>query len=605
MKKIFLILIMCFCLIGTIACEYTESTDDNLNNENNNDDQNDDTNDEYQGRLEINFNDSNFSNYTYYDKNKNDILKYDLSKIQVLYYYELEKFVSLNGNQYYVTITDSNNNAITELSSDMELGIYTITFTHFELSVSKEIKFEVTDSKEADDNPIIDGILLPSQLDTTKETVVTFYHAMGSSSNQAVIKDIIDNFEEEMYTKYGVRVTVEQSYMGNYDTLRNTIAASIASGTQPTVAQAYPDHVSLYLQAKAISSLDKYIEHAEYGLEGDKSDSYGYIDRFFNEGNIYDKEGTTYSIPFNKSTEVLYYNIELFEKNGWSVPKTWDDVIEICEAWKETSEYKEALANGEIVAGLGIDSEPNLFSTLIQQWGGEITGFDENGNGIYLFDSPEAKSALEWLVSEFNSGNVVTATYLGTDYCSEAFIAGQIPMTIASTAGAKYNMTSDGSFTTGVAAYPQVAGATEDEKFVIQQGTNVSLFECTDKQEELFGWLFIKYLTNYESSLNWALNTGYFPIRKDVAASEEYQEYLNYVSYDYWGNPVNEYDTIKEALKVGISQADYFYVTPAFQGSALVRTEGEFIIQAILYHQQEYTIDKAIKEALEVLNSLN
>ena len=146
-------------------------------------------------------------------------------------------------------------------------------------------------------------------------------------------------------------------------------------------------------------------------------------------------------------------------------------------------------------------------------------------------------------------------------------------------------------------------GASEDEKFVIQQGANITLFECPDKQEELFGWLFIKYLTNYESSLKWALNTGYFPIRKDVADSQEYEEYLNSGSYDYWGNPVDGYDPIKEAIKVGLKQADYFYVTPTFPGSSLARSEGEFIIKAILYNQKEYDVDRAIKEALATLEN--
>ena len=134
-------------------------------------------------------------------------------------------------------------------------------------------------------------LLEPDQIDKSKETVVTFYHAMGQA-NQEVIQDIIDKFQADMYAQYGVRVTVEQTSQGDYDTLRQTIASSFSVGEQPTIAQAYPDHVSLYLQARAVSSLDKYIEHSEYGLEGSASDSYGYIDRFWAEGSIYDKEGT-------------------------------------------------------------------------------------------------------------------------------------------------------------------------------------------------------------------------------------------------------------------------------------------------------------------------
>ena len=456
-----------------------------------------------------------------------------------------------------------------------------------------------------------DGILEPGDIDKSKETVVTFYHANGADI-QVVIQDIIDKFEEEMYKQYGVRVTVEQTSQGDYDTLRQTIASSIASGNQPTVAQTYPDHVSLYLEGEAVKALDEYIEHDSYGLEGSEADSYGFIDRFWAEGSIYDNKGTTYSIPFNKSTEVLFYNKDLFEKYGWNVPATWDDVIAICEEWKQTTEYQNAKNAGKKVGGIGIDSEANFFITLIQQWGGQYTGFDKaTGKGAYLFDNPQARAALAWLVEEFNKGNTVTATHLGTNYCSDAFKAIQLPMTIGSSAGASYNVDKAGAFVTGVAPYPQVAGASEDEKQVIQQGTNITLFECRDKQEELFGWLFMKYLTNYESALDWTLRTAYFPTRKDVAASEEYQKYVSQILYDENGNPqvdengnpVKKYDAVKEVCIVGLAQSDYFYTSVAFPGSAKARTEGELIIQEILYNQETYTIDKAIKDALAALKN--
>ena len=446
------------------------------------------------------------------------------------------------------------------------------------------------------------GILSPDQIDTSKETVVYFYHANGANL-QVVIQDIIDRFEEEMYKQYGVRVTVEQTSQGDYDTLRQTIASSIAAGNQPTVAQTYPDHVSLYLEGEAVKALDEYIEHAEYGLEGSKADSYGFIDRFWAEGSIYDDKGTIYSIPFNKSTEVLFYNKNLFEKYGWEVPATWDDVIEICEAWKQTTEYQNAKNEGKKVGGIGIDSEANFFITLIQQWGGQYTGFDANGKGAYLFDNPQAKAALNWLVQEFNKGNTVTSTHLGTNYCSDAFKAVQLPMTIGSSAGASYNVPTDDSFVTGVAPYPQVAGASEDEKQVIQQGTNITLFECRDKQEELFGWLFMKYLTNYESALDWTLRTAYFPTRKDVAASKEYQEYISQKIKDDAGNEKYVYDPIKEVCVVGLAQSAYFYTSVAFPGSAKARTEGELIIQEILYNQETYSVDKAIADALAALKN--
>ena len=62
---------------------------------------------------------------------------------------------------------------------------------------------------------------------------------------------------------------------------------------------------------------------------------------------------------------------------------------------------------------------------------------------------------------------------------------------------------------------------------VIQQGTNVTLFKCTDPMEELAGWLFIRFLTGYKAAMIWATKTGYFPIRNSVRTSQEYEDFLS------------------------------------------------------------------------------
>ena len=96
-----------------------------------------------------------------------------------------------------------------------------------------------------------------------------------------------------------------------------------------------------------------------------KEEQAQFIEGFWNEGTIYDAAGTRYALPFNKSTEVMFYNKTIFDKYGWSVPQTWDEVLAICEKYKQTEEYKTASDKNDGVAYvLGYDSRPNLFITL-------------------------------------------------------------------------------------------------------------------------------------------------------------------------------------------------------------------------------------------------
>ena len=67
--------------------------------------------------------------------------------------------------------------------------------------------------------------------------------------------DVIDSFEKA-YPMF----EVEQYSQGGYTDLRDKILNSIPVGEAPTIAQAYPDHIANYLNAKAAQELDSYID---------------------------------------------------------------------------------------------------------------------------------------------------------------------------------------------------------------------------------------------------------------------------------------------------------------------------------------------------------
>lgn len=430
--------------------------------------------------------------------------------------------------------------------------------------------------------------------------VINYWHANGAELT-AVLEKIEKSFEEKYEGKYDVVLTT----YGDYDTLRDTITASVMAGEAPTAAQTYPDHVALYLYGQALQSLDKYINDPEYGMS--KEEQAQFVDGFWAEGTIYDQEGTRYAMPFNKSTELMYYNQDLFEAQGWKVPQTWEEVVAICEAWKQTENYANAVAaNGaNAVYGMGYDSEANMFITLSQQYGANYTSFDAQGNGLFAAfgdvaaDTAKSQQALSWFVDQYKKGNMATPTAFGAEYCSNAFLAGQCIMTIGSSAGATYNdgqkATAIDKFTTGVAPVPQYD---LNNKQVIQQGTNVSLFICDDEAEELGGWLWLKHMVSYESALIWATNTSYFPIRKDVMASQTYQDFLQGITYTEDGIKIEGSVTIKSrAQTAGLQQADSYYTNIAFPGSSKARDEAGTIVQRILYSDPVVSVAQAYADA--------
>ena len=432
--------------------------------------------------------------------------------------------------------------------------------------------------------------------------VIEYWHANGAALT-TVLEAIAADFEAKN-PSYKLKLV---SY-GDYTTLRDTLGSAISGGIQPTAAQTYPDHVSLYLEGKALQSLDKYINDPQHGMSA--AEQAQFIDGFWAEGTIYDQAGTRYAMPFNKSTELMYYNADLFAKYNWEVPTTWAEVVAICDAWKLTPEYAEAVKTYPgLVYPLGYDSEANMFITMTQQFGATYTSLNAENKGVYnafganADDTAKSKSFMNFYLQQFQKGNMATSTAFGTDYCSDAFKNGQCIMTIGSSAGAGYNDGQDSAvkkFNTGVSAVPQQDKANGQ---VIQQGTNVSLFICDTPEEELGGWLWLKHMVSYESALKWALDTSYFPIRRDVLNSTEYQNHINGKKVLENGQVIEGVVTLAaKAKQAGLSQQNWFFTNVAFPGSSQARDYGETIVQNVLYGG--ISIDKAYENAYNKLSNL-
>jgi multiple sugar transport system substrate-binding protein len=65
-------------------------------------------------------------------------------------------------------------------------------------------------------------------------------------------------------------------------------------------------------------------------------------------------DGVQYGIPFNKSTEMLFYNADLLKEYGVEVPTTLDEL-------KEASKTIYEKSNGSVV-GAGFDSLNNYYA---------------------------------------------------------------------------------------------------------------------------------------------------------------------------------------------------------------------------------------------------
>ena len=418
------------------------------------------------------------------------------------------------------------------------------------------------------------------------EVTITFYHTMGSS-----LRDVLDAYIEE-FNKLYPNIHVEHEQTGGYDDVRNQISTELTVGGGPNIAYCYPDHVALYNIAGATVQLDNLIDSQIEVTRADgtteilgltdaqKSD---FIEGYYNEGLSYG-DGHMYTLPFSKSTEVLYYNKTFFDANGLSVPTTWDEMEDLIQMIKLIDPSSTPL---------GYDSEANWFITMCEQGGSAYT----SATGEHFLFNNDANKAFVKRFRNWYQKGYVTTQQLNGDYTSNLFTATtgtRCYMSIGSSAGATHQRPTandDGTypFEVGIASIPQLD--TENPK-VISQGPSIVILNKTNPQEVIASWLFVKFLTtSAEFQAEFSMASGYVPVIKSVSENAIYADFL--------ANADGGNNIAALAAKVCLDQESAYYVSPAFNGSSKARDAVGALMQACFILENDSTLDADIDAAFE------
>ena len=419
-----------------------------------------------------------------------------------------------------------------------------------------------------------DFVMPEGGFDTSKTVEITFYHQMGAQLEKILNDTIVE------FNKIYPNIKINHTSQGDYDGIRNQIKTEITVGDQPNIAYCYPDHVALYNVAGAVQPLDVLIDDPTYGFTAEQKADF--IPAYYNEGLAFG-DGKMYTLPIVKSTEVLYYNKTFFEKNGLTVPTTWEEMEAVCKRIKELDPS---------CIPLGYDSESNWFITMCEQYGSEYTSVDGEN---FRFDNETnrnfVKKFQEWytqklVTTEELSGGYTSALFTGKDKNGT-----RCYMCIGSTGGATYQQPTQTNgvfeFEVGIATIPQV---NPEKPKVISQGPSICIFKNEDPQEVLATWLFAKFLTTdvtFQASVS--MNNGYAPVIQSVKENPIYANFLA----NYSTSNIQAY-----AVKVALDQADAYYVSPAFNGSSVARDQVGLLMQKCMALTGS-DLDAAIKRAFE------
>lgn len=337
-------------------------------------------------------------------------------------------------------------------------------------------------------------------IDTPEE--ISFWHAM-SGDLEKTLEKITSDFNEQ-----SLNVHIKLMNQGNYSDLQQKLMASAKAKQLPVLSQTYTDWNDGFIQADLVVNLNHYISDPTIGWSKQELEDIYSVFREENQWN-----GNYYSLPFNKSIPVLYYNKTMLDENKVPVPKTWAE-------WTEASRKLTKMKSEDKGRIVGTGFENGVFLELynyVLQAGGEF--FDEKIQKP-AFNTTEGKAGVAFVRDMLKEG---TARLAGEDqFMSAPFGRGDVAMYVGSSASIPFIRKAVGDhFAWSTAVLPR------GEKTVAYiQGTNITMFEGGTVEQKMGAWTYMKYLLNTENSAYWAQHTGYLPIRASVSELESYKQFL-------------------------------------------------------------------------------
>ncbi len=364
---------------------------------------------------------------------------------------------------------------------------------------------------------VLTMLALPASQVLAQEEVteIVFWHAMGGTRT-AFIERMVEDFN---YTHPTIHVTVE--HKGSYNDTLNATLLAVDQGNAPHVVQIY--------EIGSQYALDTGIFAPAYEIAADHPEILMQEDFIPAFANYYSFGGQFYSFPFNSSNPVLYYNADILEAAGLTMPDPWAGE-DLTFEWL-LNEACPAIVDGGFAEGC--ITWP-LHGWFFEQWmseQGALLANNDNGRTAraddVLLDGDPALKVFTWWKDMYDAGYY---TYSGTthdwDGANAIFWAGQTAMQITSTSDVTImqNTAAENGWTLGTAALPIPEGV--ERNGTIVGGASLWLTADHPENELDAALVFALWMSNTENAVRWHKGTGYFPIRLSAVDVLEHQNWF-------------------------------------------------------------------------------
>lgn len=333
-------------------------------------------------------------------------------------------------------------------------------------------------------------------VDESADVTIEFWHAM-SGTRIDLIQSIVDDFMAE-----NPNITVEVQYAGSYNDTLNKVISAVKAGNPPSVFHSYEIGTLGLINSGMILPLDEMAEKYNLPIDWD--------DFFVPVQSYYKYQGKHYSMPFNSSTPLIYYNKTFFEEAGLdpeNPPRTFEDIRQAAIMLRDAGVVETPISW-------------NLHCWYFEQMHClQDAPFVNNSNGRgeelpteVRFNGEAGNRILDWWIGLYNEGLFMD---VGPGWSNHraAFGSGEVAMVMSSSSDVNLLTASleEKGWEMGTGFIPRPEGATGG---VAIGGGSLWMTDKHTPEEELAALKLVQYISSDGPQMAWHKGTGYFPVRK-------------------------------------------------------------------------------------------
>ncbi len=311
------------------------------------------------------------------------------------------------------------------------------------------------------------------------------------------VTKIIDGYARDFEAEHP-DIRIKPVYAGDYDATIAKAITAFKGGHAPPLAMLGAIQVFTLIDLDAIVPFDELATSA-----ADKKWMQGFFPAFLANGNV---QGHTWSIPFQRSTPVLYWNKNAFKDAGLDPekpPATWAEQTEMGRKLVQRAGGTTSRWGVQIPATGGTYW---LYQGLADEAGQELMSRD--GTKVF-FNAPGSVEALEYWVSLGKQGiqppGVVNWGTTPPDFCAE-----RVAMMWTTTGNLTF-VANNAKFPFGVAMLPG-----DKQRGAPTGGANFHIFKTATKSEREAALTFVQWVTAPDRAAQWSIDTGYVATRPDA-----------------------------------------------------------------------------------------